>query len=65
MFYFSVSIFRRHNDNVSPGLLDLTMEDNADKVYCLLEEGDVIDTKVKTKTNKDRLYKTLKDSQGR
>ncbi|CAG2228267.1 DNAJC10 [Mytilus edulis] len=39
---------RRQNGIVSPGLLEFTMEGNADKLYCLLEEGDVVDTKVNT-----------------
>ncbi|VDI69482.1 Hypothetical predicted protein, partial [Mytilus galloprovincialis] len=36
---------RRQDEIVSPGLLEFTMEGNADKLYCLLEEGDVVDTK--------------------
>lgn len=36
---------RRQDEIVSPGLLELTMEGNADKLYCLLEEGDMVDTK--------------------
>lgn len=34
---------------ISPGLLEFTMEGNADKLYCLLEEGNMVDTKVRTK----------------
>ncbi|CAG2198042.1 unnamed protein product [Mytilus edulis] len=37
---------RRQDEIVSPGLLELTMEGNADKLYCLLEEGDMVDTKL-------------------
>jgi len=46
MFYFDlISIFRRQDEIVSPGLFEYSIDGKTDQLYCLLE-GDLVDSKV-------------------
>jgi hypothetical protein len=41
-----ISIFRRQDEIVSPGLFEYSIDGKADQLYCLLEDGDSVDSKV-------------------
>jgi len=46
VFYiYLISIFRRQ-DEISPGLFEYSIDGKADQLYCLLEDGDSVDSKV-------------------
>jgi len=47
VFYiYLISIFRRQDEIVSPGLFEYSIDGKADQLYCLLEDGDSVDSKV-------------------